>query len=68
MVIRTAPQITSANPTNDVYSVAKAYAVTGVGIAYDAGLLSPDTNVPELLGDEMPTDAVRAAAMLRWIS
>ena len=50
-------QITPANPTNDVYSVAKAYAVTGVGLAYDAGLLSPDANVPELLGDEMPSDA-----------
>lgn len=50
-------QITPANPTNDVYSVAKAYAVTGVGLAYDAGLLAPDMRVCELLGDEMPSDA-----------
>lgn len=47
-------QITPANPTNDVYSVAKAYAVTGVGMAYDAGLIAPDMRVCELLGDEMP--------------
>ena len=47
-------QIMPANPTNDVYSVAKAYAVTGVGMAYDAGLIAPDMCVCELLGDEMP--------------
>ena len=34
--------------------MAKAYAVTGVGMAYDAGLIAPDMRVCELLGDEMP--------------
>lgn len=50
-------QIRPANLTNDVYSVAKAYAVTGVGLAFDAGLLRPDMCVAELLGPQLPADA-----------
>ncbi|MGN1070225.1 MAG: serine hydrolase domain-containing protein [Candidatus Fimadaptatus sp.] len=54
-------QIRPAHPTNDVYSVAKAYAVTGAGLAFDAGRLEPGQTVAELLGDELP-----AGADARW--
>lgn len=38
----------------NIYSVAKAYTVTAVGMCYDRGLLTPDDEVAKLLGDECP--------------
>lgn len=38
----------------DVYSVAKAFAVTAVGFLVDEGKLSVDSSVVELLGEECP--------------
>jgi len=43
-----------SNPCNDVYSVAKAFSVTAIGILSDRGLLNVDETVTELLGDELP--------------
>lgn len=49
--------ITPANPTCNCYSIAKAFTVTAVGMAYDRGLLTPDDTavsfLPGLLPDGM---------------
>lgn len=50
-------RFTEANPCQDSYSVAKAYTLTAVGLAYDRGLLKPEDNVYELLGKELPSNA-----------
>lgn len=42
--------VNSANPTNNCYSVAKAYTVLAVGMARDRGLLSTSDKVADLLG------------------
>lgn len=43
-----------ANPCQDSYSVAKAFTVTAIGMMYDKGLLTPESRVVDLLGDECP--------------
>lgn len=43
-----------ANPCQDSYSVAKAFTVAAVGMMYDKGLLTPDSRVVDLLGEECP--------------
>ena len=45
------------NPCQNTYSVAKAYVVTGIGMMYDRGLLTPESLVRDILGDDMPGDA-----------
>ena len=44
------------NPCQNVYSVAKAYVVTAVGILVDRGLLSTDEIVTDILADELPPE------------
>lgn len=46
--------LAETNPCQDVYSVAKAYTVTAVGLLYDRGLLSPDEMITDVLGDDLP--------------
>lgn len=52
----TAERITVHETGNcsDVYSVAKAFTVTGVGLLHDRGLLSVDEKVCDILGDLCP--------------
>ena len=47
--------LVKTNPCQDVYSVAKAYVVTAVGLLVDRGLLSVDEVVTDILADEIPT-------------
>ena len=42
------------NRCQDSYSVAKAFAVTAFGLAYDDGLIAPGDRVAKLLGKYMP--------------
>ena len=52
-----------ANPTNDVYSVAKIYTVTALGICRDRGLLDTEDKFLDIMGME-PT---RVGRTLRFI-
>jgi CubicO group peptidase (beta-lactamase class C family) len=45
------------NPCQDVYSVAKTYIVSAVGLLWDRGLLSLDETLSDILRDEMPPEA-----------
>ena len=47
--------IIKTNPCQNVYSVAKAFVVTAVGLLVDRGLLSTDEVVTDILADEIPT-------------
>lgn len=38
------------------YSVAKVFTVTAIGMLYDAGLLTPDDKVYDILGEHFPED------------
>ena len=42
------------NRCQDVYSVAKAFAVTAVGLLYDRGLILPEETICGILGDVCP--------------
>lgn len=42
------------NAAQNIYSVAKMYTVTAIGILSDRGLLSVDETVTDILGDECP--------------
>jgi CubicO group peptidase (beta-lactamase class C family) len=46
--------IIKTNPCQNVYSVAKAFVVTAVGLLVDRGLLSTDEVVTDILADEIP--------------
>ena len=46
--------LTRTNPCQNVYSVAKAYIVTAVGLLWDRGLLSTDEILTDILADELP--------------
>ena len=46
--------IIKTNPCQNVYSVAKAFVVTAVGLLVDRGLLSTDEIVTDILADEIP--------------
>ena len=46
--------IIKTNPCQNVYSVAKAFVVTAVGLLVDRGLLSIDEVVTDILADEIP--------------
>lgn len=47
-------QLLTANPCQDVYSVAKAFTVTAVGILADRGLLRVEETITDVLADELP--------------
>ncbi|MBQ8612447.1 MAG: beta-lactamase family protein [Oscillospiraceae bacterium] len=44
------------NPCQDVYSVAKAFTVTAVGLLVDRGLLSVQETITDVLKDQLPAD------------
>ena len=46
--------VTPSNPTFNCYSIAKAYTVLAVGLAYDRGLIAPETRVKDVLGRYFP--------------
>ena len=46
--------IIKTNPCQNVYSVAKAYVVTAIGLLVDRGLLSLDETVTGIFADELP--------------
>lgn len=46
--------IVPANPTCNCYSVAKAFAVTAIGLLYDKGLLTTDTLITDVLKKYLP--------------
>lgn len=48
--------LVETNACQDIYSVAKAFTVTAVGMLCDRGLLSPDEIVTNILSDECPVD------------
>lgn len=45
---------TENNPCQDVYSVAKAFTVTAVGLLVNRGLLSVEETITDVLKDELP--------------
>jgi len=49
-------QLQEANPCQDLYSVAKAFVVTAIGMLCDRGLLRTDEIITDILGDECPAD------------
>lgn len=48
--------IQKSNPCQDLYSVAKAFVVTAIGMLCDRGLLRTDEIITDILGDECPAD------------
>lgn len=50
-------QLIRTNACQNVYSVAKAYTMTAIGMLYDRGLLTPDSRIVDLFHDELPADA-----------
>ncbi len=47
-------EIQQSNACNNIYSVAKVFTVTAIGMLVDDGLLSTDEIVSSILADEMP--------------
>lgn len=47
-------EIKENNASQNIYSISKMYSVTAVGILCDRGLLSTESKVTEILGDECP--------------
>ena len=43
-----------SNPCQNSYSVAKAFVVTAIGMLYDRGMLTPESKLVDLMGDELP--------------
>ena len=54
-----------ANPCQDSYSVAKLFVVTAIGILCDRGLLSTESLVTAVLGEEIPPQT-RERMDARW--
>ncbi len=50
-------QLIRTNACQDVYSVAKAYTMTAIGMLYDRGLLTPETRIVDIFPEEIPADA-----------
>ena len=49
-------QLQMVNPCQNVYSVAKVYVVTAIGMLVDRGLLSTDEFMTDILRQECPAD------------
>ena len=47
-------QLQRTNPCQNVYSIAKTYIVTAIGLLVDRGLLSTDEILTDILADELP--------------
>ena len=41
------------NPCQNTYSVAKAFAMTGIGLLYDRGLCRPEERICDILAEEI---------------
>jgi len=54
----TSRQLLDINPCQDIYSVAKVYVVTAIGLLTDQGLLRLDEIVTDILAEECPADFV----------
>lgn len=50
-------QLVQNNPCQDIYSVAKAFTVTAIGLLVDRGLLSVEEILTEILDKELPPQA-----------
>lgn len=50
-----AESLLATNPCQNIYSIAKAFTVTAVGLLVDRGQLSTDEILTDLLSDELPT-------------
>ena len=46
----------TTNPCQNIYSIAKAFVVTAIGLLVDRGLLSTDELLTDLLADELPAN------------
>lgn len=46
----------NTSPCQDIYSVAKAFTVTAIGLLVDRGLLSVDENIGDILSDDISSD------------
>ena len=44
------------NPCNDIYSVSKAFIVTGIGLLYDDGLIDVEEKVVDIFADSLPDE------------
>lgn len=47
-----------ANPCQNVYSVAKSFTMTAIGLLYDRGLVRPEDKVCDILSDELPEEGM----------
>ena len=50
----TSEALLETNPCQNIYSVAKTYMVTAIGLLYDRGLVSLDEKITDILADELP--------------
>ena len=50
--------LTATNRCQNVYSVAKAFCVTAIGILWDRGLVRLEDKVCDILADELPAEGV----------
>jgi len=50
-------EYTPANPCQDIYSVAKSFVMTAIGLLYDKKLLSLDEKICDIFADEWPENA-----------
>lgn len=55
-------EITPANPCQNVYSVAKTFTMTAIGLCYDKGLVKPEDKICDIFKDEFP----KTGADERW--
>lgn len=49
-------KLAEVNPCNDIYSISKAFIVTGIGMMYDDGLLTVDEKVVDIFADKLPNE------------
>ena len=52
-------RLAAANPTNDVYSVAKIFTVTAFGICRDRGLIDTSDRFLDIMGIPLPSALAR---------
>jgi CubicO group peptidase (beta-lactamase class C family) len=57
-------ELMPVSPCQDVYSVAKTFTMTGVGLLFDKGLLRLDEKVCDILSDELPDSGMDG----RWFA
>ena len=55
-------ELSPANPCQNVYSVAKTYTMTAIGLCFDKGLLKPEDRIVDIFNEEFP----ETGADKRW--